>query len=630
MCGILGYFGNQESSFLNKVSLEKISHRGPDHSEFIIGEHFYLGHTRLSILDLSARGNQPMYSSDKNFSIIFNGEIYNHLELREKYLSNVNFSSTSDTETLLYGLIYEGTEFIKKLNGIFAFSFYNFETKDFIIARDHFGVKPLYYFLNDNEIGFSSEAKALLPYLKNMDYDETALKNYINFLWAPGNLTPIKQIKKLLPGNYITGNVSKINELQFTRYYSIPFDSNSFSNKSEAELIDLLEEKLVNAVQRQMLSDVPVGFFLSGGLDSSLVVAIAKKLHPKKKLDCFTIKTHNIENEGFVDDFYYADKVAKYLDVNLNVVDSTVEILNDFDKIIYFLDEPQADPAPIHVYNICKVAKEKGIKVLLGGTGGDDIFSGYRRHQALELAKIISFFPVVLRKLIKNIVGKLNQTNSLSRRLNKLTKNIDKSTEEIMLGYFDWIDQDKLNGLFLNKSKIDVHSYFKFLNTLISKEKSNLNKMLFWEINTFLVSHNLNYTDKLSMAHGVEVRVPYLDLELVEFSTTIPPKLKLNGSETKYLLKKVAERYLPKEIIYRPKTGFGGPVRKWILNDMSSMINDYLSKEAVEKRGIFDYEKVNELLEINKKGSDDLSYPIWSLLAIESWMRQFYDNKLEK
>jgi asparagine synthase (glutamine-hydrolysing) len=154
--------------------------------------------------------------------------------------------------------------------------------------------------------------------------------------------------------------------------------------------------------------------------------------------------------------------------------------------------------------------------------------------------------------------------------------------------------------------------------------------MLFWEINTFLVSHNLNYTDKLSMAQGIEVRVPYLDLELVEFSTTIPPKLKLNGSETKYLLKKVAERYLPKEIIYRGKTGFGGPVRKWILNDMSELINDYLSKEVVEKRGIFDYEKVKELIEINKKGSDDLSYPIWSLLAIESWMRQFYDNKQEK
>ena len=550
--------------------------------------------------------------------------------MREKYLSKINFSSTSDTETLLYGLIYEGTDFIKKLNGIFAFSFYNFETKDFIIARDHFGVKPLYYFLNDNEIGFSSEIKALLPYLTNIDIDETALKNYINFLWTPGNLTPVKQVKKLLPGNYITGNALKIDELQFTRYYSIPFDSNSLSTKSEAELIDLLEEKLVRAVERQMLSDVPVGFFLSGGLDSSLVVAIAKKLYPDKKLECFTIKTHNIEHEGFVNDFYYAEKVAQHLDVNLNVVDSTVEILNDFDKIIYYLDEPQADPAPIHVYNICKVANEKGIKVLLGGTGGDDIFSGYRRHKALGIVKFITFYPIFLRKTIKNIVGKLNQTNPLSRRLKKLTNNIDKSTEEMILGYFDWIDRDKLNGLFLNKSKIDIHSYFKFLNTLIPKEKSNLNKILFWEINTFLVSHNLNYTDKLSMAHGIEVRVPYLDLELVEFSTTIPPKLKLNGSETKYLLKKVAERYLPKEIIYRGKTGFGGPVRKWILNDMSELINDYLSKEVVEKRGIFDYEKVKELIEINKKGRDDFSYPIWSLLAIESWMRQFYDNKQEK
>lgn len=626
MCGILGYFGSLETSFIKKVSLDDLIHRGPDYSEYFTGENYYLGHTRLSILDMSENGNQPMFSSDKKHVIIFNGEIYNHLELREKYLKKINFLSTSDTETLLYGLIHYGAEFIKKLNGIFAFSFFNIENKNFIIARDHFGVKPLYYFLNENEIGFSSEIKAIINCFEKPELDEDALKKYVNFLWAPGDLTPIKQIRKLLPGHYISGNTNNINELKFINYYTIPFDTNLISNKSESELIDLLEIKLIKAVERQMLSDAPIGFFLSGGLDSSLIVAIAKKINPEFNFECFTIK-NNSSFEGFEDDFYFAEKAAKYLKVNLNIVESNSDILNDFDKVIYFLDEPQSDPAPIHVYNICKLAKEKGIKVLLGGTAGDDLFSGYRRHKAIKFVEISSMLPMVIRKIVNCITKSLPVKTSFFRRLRKITKNIDKSKDEMMLGYFDWIDHELLNDLFINKNHNDIYQYFKYLNTQIPNEKSNLNKMLFWEINTFLVSHNLNYTDKLSMAHGVEVRVPYLDVELVEFSTIIPPHLKLKRKETKYLLKKIAERYLPHEIIYRSKTGFGGPVRNWISNDLNPIINDYLSKEVIEKRGLLNYDKVQEMIKLNKEGLEDLSYPIWSLLALESWMRQFYDKK---
>ncbi len=624
MCGIIGYYGDNVSKFIEEPRLNLISHRGPDNQDYISGENYFLGHTRLSIQDTTVLANQPMFSNDKSFVLIFNGEIYNHKELRKKFLSKVKFKSTGDTETLLEGLIKYGTDFINKLNGIFAFSFFNKATGDIIISKDHFGVKPLYFHLNDREVYFSSELKAICSYMRGKtSIDKAALKNYINFLWSPGEKTPFNEFKKLLPGTYLKGNIKNIKNFQTHRYYTVPFNGQYLSNESEDELIVKLENHLLKAVERQMLSDVPLGFFLSGGLDSSILVAMARKLNPEKEINCYTIRVDS--TDGFTDDLSYAKKVAEYLNVNLTIVDAKTDILKSFDKVIYHLDEPQADPAPINVYNICKVARKDGIKVLIGGTAGDDILSGYRRHQALNFESIIEKIPEFLRKSIKNVSLKFNGKSSFIRRFKKLSANIDKSKEERMMGYFSWIDDTILRDLFLEPNDYNCFSYFENLNKLIPKENSDLNKMLFWEINTFLTDHNLNYTDKLSMAVGVEVRVPFLDTELVRFSTNIPQYYKLQGNETKYLLKKVAEKYLPKEVIYRPKTGFGAPVREWILNDMDDLINDYLSKETITKRGIFNFDKVSDLIDFNKKGIIDASYSIWSLLAIESWMRQFYD-----
>jgi asparagine synthase (glutamine-hydrolysing) len=626
MCGILGNYGSSSDDFMKVTSLEDIGHRGPDSMGYYKNKNVYLGHTRLSILDVSERGNQPMFSEDGQYIIIFNGEIYNHLELRKAVLSDVEFNSTCDTETVLKGLIKEGKKFIDRLNGIFAFSFYNLKTNDFIIVRDHFGIKPLYYYKSEKEISFSSELKAINGFVKNKSINTKALRNYVNFLWSPGEDTPINEIKKLLPGHYLSGNVNDIKNIKSKRFYSIPFRGDYFQKK-ENEIVDLLEAKLVKAVERQMLSDVPIGFFLSGGLDSSLLVAIAKKLYPEKSMECFTIKINHDNKEGFSDDLHYAEKVAKFLNVNLNIVEANVDIMSSFDKLIYHLDEPQSDPAPINILNICNLAKSKGIKVLIGGTAGDDLFSGYRRHQALRFEKYFEAIPLLLRKGIKKISSKLDKRKPIYRRFSKLVKDIDKSKEARLLGYFDWIDKDTLSGLFIDKIKDDKYAFFKELSSLIPEGTKDLNKMLFWELNTFLVDHNLNYTDKASMATGVEVRVPFLDKDLVEFSTLIPPELKMKGSETKYILKKVAERYLPNEVIYRSKTGFGAPIRTWILNDMSALINQYLNKKTVVERGIFDYEKIEDLIEKNRKGLVDASYTIWSLLAIESWMRQFYDEK---
>jgi asparagine synthase (glutamine-hydrolysing) len=270
--------------------------------------------------------------------------------------------------------------------------------------------------------------------------------------------------------------------------------------------------------------------------------------------------------------------------------------------------------------------------VLLGGTGGDDIFSGYRRHQALNYEKFISIIPSSLWKFLNNQMVRLNVTNPLFRRLRKFMNESYKNKIDRLAGYFAWLPFEINVSLFAvnNRYEINGNNPANILIDLLNNiplENNDLNKMLYWEMKTFLIGHNLNYTDKMSMAAGVEVRVPFLDVDVVNFSTRIPPKYKLNGNETKYILKKVAEKYLPKEIIYRSKSGFGAPIRKWITEDLEEMIAERLSPEVIRSRGIFDEKAVSQLINDNKAGKIDASYTIWSLLAIESWMQQFVDGK---
>lgn len=627
MCGITAIISPQYKHLI-KESTSKIAHRGPDDVGIYDDAYLALGHRRLAIQDLSPNGHQPMFTEDERYYIIFNGEIYNHWEIRDKIKYKYPFKSTSDTETILYGYLEYGDALFNQLNGIFAFAIYDSLTQDIIIVRDQFGVKPLYYYQEDNLFTFSSEIKAMtvIPTLNNA-IDYKALVNYIHFLWSPKDKTPFLHVRKLEGGHFIRLNAKNPNNYKITKFYDIPF-TGQYSNKTESELIDELDEKLLNAVKRQLLSDVPVGFFLSGGLDSSAVVAMAKKIMPDKRLKCFTIDSGNFESEGIVSDLYYAQLVAKHLDVDLEIINGQVDIISQFDDMIYHLDEPQADVAPLHVLNICKKAREQGYVVLLGGTAGDDLFSGYRRHQALRIESLLENIPLFLRKKLKHLSLNLNSNKAAFRRIRKVLAHADETQLERFAGYYSWIDIKQNKHLFKPEIQKFIEQYnpaeilLKALKN-IPDEKSPLNQMLYWEMKYFLADHNLNYTDKLSMAVGVEVRVPFLDKELVEFSCQIPPELKLKGSTTKYLLKKVMERYLPREVIYRPKAGFGAPIREWILNDSVNVINQAFSKEAIDASDIFDYEAIQQLCLENKSGKTDLSYTILSLLSIQSWFNQF-------
>jgi len=301
--------------------------------------------------------------------------------------------------------------------------------------------------------------------------------------------------------------------------------------------------------------------------------------------------------------------------------------------MIWHLDEPQADAAPLNVLNICALAREKGIKVMLGGAGGDDLFSGYRRHQALNYEKYFKYIPVWAGRMLKTIIYKFPISNSIVRKARKLSNDLDKTSRERMKGYFRWLPKNYVLSLF-NKhwdgelKDYDPNEYFDEIDKQIPQGTHPLNRILYWEMRSFLVDHNLNYTDKMAMAVGVEARVPFLDLELIEFAMGLPPELKMRGYETKYILKKVAERYLPKEIIYRSKTGFGAPVRKWINEDMDKIINERLNPAKLKADGIFNSEVVWKLIRENKLNKIDGSYAIWSILAIESWYSQFVKKEI--
>ncbi len=635
MCGILGVVKTSLNNSNIYKAFKLIQHRGPDGSGIFENEKIILGTHRLKIQDLSTNGDQPMSDASGRYIIIYNGEIYNHWEIRKILISKgYSFKSTSDTETILIGYIHYGKEIVNKLKGMFAFAIYDQEKNSIFGAKDPIGVKPLYYYLKGKNFAFSSEIKSLI-YINDFDsaLNYKALTNYLNFLWSPGNLTPFNFVYKLLPGEYFTIDLDNPSSFSTKTYYDIPFSgSREFYN--DKIWIDTIDSKLEHAVSSQLLSDVPFGFFLSGGIDSSVIVAEARKSFQGSDINCFTIKGDNdTETEGFNDDYNYAREAANFLGVNLHVVDGSVSIINDFDKMIWHLDEPQADVAPLFVYKVCEAAREQGINVLLSGAGGDDVFSGYRRHQALHYDKYIRNTPEFIFPLLEKYLRNKDLNKPTIRRLNKFLKRNNETVNSRMVGQFEWFPIMEHMDLFNKDIQHEIGNYNpdSYLFSLLSKveeEENLLNKMLYLELKTFLVDHNLNYTDKMGMACGVEIRVPYLDIDLVNLSTKLPPNMKMRGNKTKYVLRKIAERYLPQSIVNRSKTGFGAPIRKWIKHDLNNMVNERLNDQSLNKYHIFDHRAVLKLIEENRSGKVDGAYTILSIMAIQSWLDQFYQKEL--
>jgi asparagine synthase (glutamine-hydrolysing) len=631
MCGIGGYCGLFDHKLLNDF-IDILHHRGPDDCGMWKDDNIGLMHTRLSIIDLSKAGHQPMVSD--GFVITFNGEIYNYRELRQKlFQKGETFVSESDTEVLLKMYKHYGESLVEQLNGIFTFAIWDINNQNLFVARDNFGVKPLYYAFTAKGFLFASEMKALLhSEATNQIIDPIAIINYITYLYSPGETTMLTGVKKLEPGNaMIIRNGGLIRKW---RFYDIPYKSSKkksiFTKKDTIKEVRCLVEQ---AVARQMVADVPIGTFLSGGLDSSAVVAYAKKIQPESKLQCFTIdlQCKNNPQDGFVDDLPYAKRVAKFLSIDLNVVTVGPDIVKYLEKMIYYLDEPQGDPAPLNVLLISQLAKEHGIKVLLSGAGGDDIFSGYRRHYAIEQERFWQWLPRAVRFKLQYFSRKLSQRNTFTRRLSKVFKYAGLDKSERLVSYFYWLEPEWLEKI-LSREIVETLPITNLAQPLLStlgnlgNKVSVLDRMLYLEGKHFLPDHNLNYTDKMGMANGVEIRVPLLDKDLVAFVSGLPDYYKQHGREGKWIFKKAIEGMLPKEVIYRSKTGFGAPLRYWLKNELKEMVDDVLSVGSLKKRGIFHPEGVRELVTQNQQGTIDAAYPIFAILCIELWCRLFTSN----
>lgn len=608
-------------------ALNALAHRGPDDSGLFSSPQsgIGLGHRRLSILDPSSMAHQPMTSDDGHVVLVFNGEIYNFKELRTGLeLSGYEFNSDSDTEVLLKLYLRDGEAMLSSLNGIFAFAIWDGRTQRMLLARDALGVKPLYYSERGDGFAFSSEIRALSKlFLASGALNYDALHRYMSFLYCPGEGTPLADVRKLDPGSALWVANGKV-EQKF-HWYQLPAFRKVSSSMSEHEAVRGMEQHLRKAVHRQMVSDVPVGAFLSGGLDSSSVVTFAREINPD--IQCFTINSPGARQEGIAEDLPYARKVASHLKVPLNVVSvDPALIATDFEALVDQLDEPLADPAAFNVLYIARLARRQGIKVLLSGAGGDDLFTGYRRHRAVQYEQYWSWLPQAARAGLESVTRRLDQRRPTFRKLAKLFNGAALEGDSRLVSYFAWARREELKAFYTSEFRAALNDHaaeapmMQFLEAL-PESVGPLDRMLALEQRFFLADHNLNYTDKMSMAAGVETRVPFLDLELVEFAGRVPVSLKQRGAEGKWLLKKAMEPYLPREAIYRPKSGFGVPLRRWMRFELREMIGDLLSEESLTKRKLFKPIAVKKLIEANDSGKIDGSYTLLSMLCIEIFLR---------
>jgi asparagine synthase (glutamine-hydrolysing) len=630
MCGIAGYFGAGSRERLAMASRLQ-AHRGPDgdgmwfENENRVG----LAHRRLSIIDLSDAGAQPMLSADGVAALTFNGEIYNFRELRaELEEQGHRFRGHSDTEVLLELYLAHGEAILPRLNGIFAFALWDTRSSSLFVARDAMGVKPLYYTESAAGFAFASEAKALLcltPEARELDVH--ALHRYLTFLWCPGEGTLLRSVRKVSPGEAMVVRAGRI--ARRWTWYQLPAFRGVKGDLSAVDAVQGTMACLRRAVHRQLVADVPVGAFLSGGLDSSAVVAFARER--AANIRCFTIGIDGGQEAGTTDDLPYAQRVARHLEVPLDVVRiDAASMAADFQDMIMRLDEPLADPAALNVFYICRLARRHGMKVLLSGAGGDDIFTGYRRHVAVNYEYLWRWLPAGARRGIERATSGLDQRNPRLRRLAKVFSGAGVEGDARLSGYFAWVREADLRALYTHQTRAALEDepaiapLLDFLRPLPASVQP-LDRMLTLEQRFFLADHNLAYTDRMSMATGVEVRVPFLDLELVEYVARIPISCKQRGRVGKWVLKKALEPYLPRDVIYRPKTGFGAPLRHWIRRELRPLVSELLSPESLKRRGLFEPDAVWRLLEQNDRGDRDVSYTLLSLMSVESWCRGYLD-----
>ncbi|MGH7144177.1 MAG: asparagine synthase (glutamine-hydrolyzing) [Planctomycetota bacterium] len=637
MCGIAGYQGDFDPGLLDAMSTA-LAHRGPDGAGawFDAAAKVGLAHRRLSIIDLSPTGAQPMWNRTRQVCIVFNGEIYNYRDLREILMQNgYGFNGTSDTEVLLNLYLRDGERMFAKLNGIYAFAIYDGRDGSMLLARDGLGVKPLYYAALSQGVLFASEIKALVkePSLPRA-IDPWAVHYTLSYLSAPAPHTMFQAVRKLAPGEAMRVRGGKIERSWF--FYDLPYDQ-PIEDISAADAAAELRETLRTAVERQMVADVPVGAFLSGGLDSSAVVAFAREISQagrgggaSQRLQCFTIAYAETADgvDGMTPDLAYARRLAAQFDLDLHEVSIAPDFIDEFEAMVWQCDEPLPDPGAINVLAISKLARAHGIKVLLSGTGGDDLFAGYRRHYALGLERAWQWLPEVGRRTLKRAARLAPAGTAMGRRVAKAFHFADLAGDERIASYFHWIDPGWQWSLYAPAfaASLGRPGFSPPLMQSLARLPAGvppLDRMLYLDVKHFLGDYGLVYTDKMSMAAGVEVRVPLLDPDLVALAARLPVGFKQKGRVGKWIFKKAMEGLLPREILRRPKTGFGAPIRAWIKGPLAPAVDELLAPAALDRHGLFDPAGVAKLIAADRAGKIDAAFPILALIAIQMWLTRF-------
>jgi len=613
------------------------AHRGPDgRGTFEDAEAgVALSHVRLAILDLSSAAAQPMHSRDGRFVLVYNGEIYNFLELRVALKARgCGFVSTGDAEVLLLGLAEYGSEFVSRLNGIFAFALWDRQERELLLARDHLGVKPLYY--AEPEPGtllFASEIKALCAHPKlRREPDFAALQQHLAYCHASGARTAFKGVYRLQPGHLLRWRMDT-RRAEIERYWRPPFSGSRNGDPRQAaeELRDLVRQ----AVARQLVSDVPVGSFLSGGLDSSFVTAAALE-KTKEEFQGYTITYQKSDAvlDRAEEDAPHARNLARTLGLQLHEIELQPKVADLWPKLVYHLDEPIADPAAISSYLICTLARQKGTPVLLSGQGGDELFCGYPRYPVMHATRWADRLPSLVRRGIGRAAGLLpgareGRAGALARRLRRAFCTLELPPEQRFLSLCANTPQDEI-GRILSAEFRDALQGQSFMDGCLAHMESEglagLQRLQERDLSIYLPNHNLLYTDKTGMAVGLEARVPLLDIEIVNRVLSYPPDWQLAGGKTKVLFREAARGIVPEAIINRPKAGFGAPYRKWLRYDLAEMWNDLTSESAVKKRGWFDYRSLQDARRRSQTGQDDLYMLQWAVLTIELWARAFIDR----
>jgi len=625
MCGICGIQNFDKANKVSKPVLKSMMrvlvHRGPDDEGFFIKDNIGLGHRRLSIIDLNT-GQQPLCNEDGRIVIVFNGEIYNFKELQQKLEARGHrFKTQTDTECIVHGYEEWGTKVVDELDGMFAFAIWDGRNHQLFLARDRMGKKPLYYFIDENRLIFASEIKAILqdPTVPK-EIEPTSVSDYLSLLYVPAPKTIYRNIYKLPSGHWLR---CKNRQTEIQQYWDIPFYEDGNHASSETEIT--LTEKLQDAVQARLISDVPLGAFLSGGLDSSLVVYLMHGLSQNG------VTTASIGfQEKKYDELIYSRLLGQQLETDYHehtVKPNAVDILP---KLAWHLDEPHADSSAVPTYYVCKMAR-KAVTVALSGDGGDENFAGYTRRYYYDRLenRIRTFLPDSFRRPVFNALAAMYpKADWLPRplRAKSMLSNLALSPE---YGFFNTmcalpvsVKHKLLSADMLAKLQdYDTFSVFEHhFNRCQAKDP--LSRVQYVDMKTFLVDDILMKVDKMSMANSLEVRCPLLDQHVIEYAAGLPSSLKLKGKTSKYILKKIMRNKLPDEILDRPKHGFEVPIAEWLRGDLKTFAYPYINENSAISP-YFNKRTIDNMWNEHQRGIRNWSTPLWALLMFSLWHETF-------